>query len=195
MKNLIKVAFLAILAVMTVSCQKQVIYPTGQLPSNVPTGSNTANSISMWGEFVVTDAVMYMDNHETGEKTVYQHFNTGKTVSSMRLGGSLFDIETIEKNVTTYSFYQPINNTGRFVLNEDSTKLYDVNYMGQYTSIIENPKGNGQLMGGSSRPYSGWTTDFTNNVVTIHIEQMEGSYNGNNVSYYTELKLKKIKSW
>lgn len=195
MKNLAQILIVLSIAILTVSCRKQEVYPTSQLPSNVPTNSIPANSVSMWGEFVVTDAIMYVDNHETGEKTVYNHFDSGKSVSSLRIDGPMFDIEKIEKNVTTYAFYQPINSIGRFILNGDSTKLYDIKYSGSNKTIIEDPTSGIQLIGGSARPFNGWTTDYANGIIVIHIEELEGSLNGYNVHYYTELTLKKTKSW
>lgn len=195
MKNLAQILLILAITVLGTSCRKEVVNPTDQLPANVPTTSTAANSVSMWGEFLITDAVMYVDNHETGEKTVYQHFSNTKQESSLRLEGSMFDIETIKKNVTTYSFYQPTNSIGKFVLNEDTTKLYAVKYSGDSKTIIENPSTAIQLMGGSARPFNGWTVDYANEVIVIHIQEMEGSMNGYNVHYYTELTLKKIKSW
>lgn len=195
MKKIAQILAILAITLFTTSCRKEVITPTSQLPANVPTAPSSANSVSMWGEFVIIDAVMYVDNHETGQKTVYQHFSSTKLVSSLRMEGSIFDIETIEKNVTTYSFYQPINNIGRFILNGDTTKLYAVNYSGSNKTIIENPTSTTQLMGGSARPFNGWTVDYTNRIIKIHIQEMKGSMNGYNINYYTELTLKKIKSW
>lgn len=197
MKKLIYLLFVISTLVLGTSCKKEYPYPTNDYPANVPTVVDHSHDVSMWGKFVITDATMFVDNHETGEKTQYQHFGSGQTVSSLRLGGSIFDIETIEQNVTTYSFWEPTSNpgTGRFVLNDDTTKLYKVEYMGEHTSIIEDPSSTTTLMGGGSRPFSGWTTDFDNKLIVIHIQQMEGSLNGQNVTYYTELKLKKIEEW
>jgi len=196
MKKLIYLLFVVSTLVLGTSCKKEYAYPTNEYPSNIPVIDHT-HDLSMWGEFVITDAVMYMDNHETGVKTKYKHFDNTKTVSSLRLGGSIFEIENIEKNVTTYSFWKPIDNagTGRFVLNGDTTKLYLVQYTGVYTTIIEDSKSPVQLLGGSARPFKGWTTDFDNKMIIIHIQEMEGSLNGENVHYYTELTLKKIKEW
>jgi len=195
MKNLTRILLVLSIALSVVSCKKEIIYPTDELPAVVPVGPDTTNTVSIWGEFVITDAVMYVDNHETGQKTKYQHFSPTKSTSSLRMDGSMFDIENIEQNVTTYAFYRPLNGTGNFVLNGDTTKLYAVRYSGNNKTIIEHPTAFTQLMGGSSRPFSGWTTDLANKVIVIHIQEMEGSMNGYNVHYFTELTLKKVKSW
>lgn len=111
--------FIFIMVVLLfVSCKKEMIYPsdTYNIDFSTPTSGPT---ISLWGEFKVISAVMYIDNHETGEKLIFNHFDSTKLVSSMRWGGSLYDIETIIKDSTTYSFYKPIglSKYGRFVLN------------------------------------------------------------------------------
>jgi hypothetical protein len=84
---------------------------------------------------------------------------------------------------------------GKFMLNGDSTKFYMVNYMGPYTSIIEDPTHGQQNLGGSSRPFSGQTISKSENTIAIQIQEMEGSINGYNCHYWTQLKLKKIESW
>ena len=39
------------------SCEKEPIYPTDELPANIPSIA-AFQGISMWGEFIVIDAVM-----------------------------------------------------------------------------------------------------------------------------------------
>jgi hypothetical protein len=196
MKQLIiLIGFLVVL----VSCEKEVIYPTDhytKLPS--AGGYDTTNIVSNWGKFLLIDAVMYIDNSETGQKTSFNHFGTNKTVSSLRWGGSLFDIETIIKDVTTYSFWNTPtggNGMGRFVLNDDTSKYYMVNYMGSYTSIIEDPIHGQQNLGGSARPFNGYTISKSDMTVSIQIQEMEGNIGGYNCHYWTQLKFKKIQSW
>jgi hypothetical protein len=197
MKNsTLKLLFLILIGMLLffAACKKEVVYPTDQLPANVPTKS-TKRSVSTWGEFVIIDAVLWVENKETGVKTKYNHFNSTKSRSSLRWGGSQFDIETIIKDTTTYSFWSPIGNYGKFVLNGDTSRYYSVNYIGSYTSIIEDPTHGQQNLGGSSRPFSGITLDYDKQLVGITIEEMECSINGENCRYFTELTLKKIKSW
>lgn len=178
------------------SCRKKPIYPTDQLPANVPAGIDTTNSIGGWGKFLVIDAVMYVDDKQTGQHFVYNHFGTGKDTSSMRWGGAIYDIETIIKNQTTYSFWKPSGFDGKFVLNNDTTKYYLVHYMGSNRSIIEDPN-HGQLnMGGSARPFSGQTLNKANQTVVLQIQEMEGTdNNGHEIHYWTQLTLKKIQTW
>jgi len=193
----IKLYFLYIVAALLfVSCEKETIYPsdTYNLDFTSPVTSPTVN---LWGKFVVIDAIMYVDNNETGQKTVFHHFGPTKTSSSMRWGGSYYDIETIIKDTTTYSFYEPISypGYGRFVLNDDTTKRYAVYFVGQNRSIVEDPTNTTQLMGGSARPFSGQTVDYNNKIVRMQIQEMQGSINGYNCRYWTELTLKKIQEW
>jgi len=182
---------------LLLSCQKEVVYPTDQLPSNVPT-TDTSLSISSWGKFVVIDAYMYVDYHETGEQIRFNHFGVNKDTSSLIWGGSIYDIEEIIRGKTSYSFWKPSSfpGTGRFVLNDDTTKLYLVNYIGQYKTIIEHPNSTQQNLGGSARPFSGWTIDYNNQIVGIQIQEMEGfDSNGKSIHYWTELILEKVESW
>lgn len=194
MKNIILILAIAI---GLTSCKKEPIYPTDQLPANVP-HINTATGVNPWGKFLITDAVMYVENITTGTKTVYNHFSPTKSRSSLRIDGSLFDIETIIKDTTTYSFWKPTSypGTGKFVLNDDTTKFYRVNYIGTYTTIIEDPTHGQQNMGGSARPFSGQTISTANQTVGITIQEMTGTdSNGNSIHYWTQLTLKKTQSW
>ena len=194
-----RILFILGLGLFMVSCKKEYPYPTKDYNS-IPSagGYDTSKTVSRWGKFVIIDAVMYVDNHETGEKLVFNHFGVNKKVSSMRWGGSEFDIETIIQDSTTYSFWiTPTggNGMGKFMLNGDSTKFYMVNYMGPNTSIIEDPTHGQSNLGGSARPFSGQTISKADNTIAIQIQEMEGSINGYNCHYWTQLKLKKIQSW
>jgi hypothetical protein len=81
-------------------------------------------------------------------------------------------------------------------LNDDTTKLYLVNYIGQYKTIIEDPYSTQQNLGGSARPFSGWTIDYGKEIVGIQIQEMEGfDNNGKSIHYWTELILQKVESW
>jgi len=184
------------LCLLLFSCRKKEIYPTEQLPSNVPS-INETKSINSWGKFLIIDAVMYVQNNETNEKFVFNHFGPNKDTSSLRWGGSLFEIENIVKNKTTYSFWSPSSypGIGLFVLNGDTSKHYVVQYNGPSRSIIENPFYNEQLIGGSARPFSGQTIDYDNKIIAIQIEEVEASINGSNCKYWTQLTLKKIEEW
>ena len=196
MKELfILIGFLIVLT----SCEKEYPYPS-KYYTNVPTagGYDTTNLVNSWGKFVLIDAIMYIDNHETGKKTSYNHFGPNKNVSSLRWGGSLFDIEMIIKDVTTYSFWNTPtggNGMGKFVLNGDTSKHYMVNYIGSYHSIIEDPTHGQQNLGGSARPFSGYTISKSDMTVSIQIQEMEGNINGYNCHYWSQLTFKKIESW
>lgn len=80
---------------------------------------------------------------------------------------------------------------------EDTTKQYCIYFIGQNRSIVEDPIYgiSQQLMGGSSRPFSGQTVDYDNKIVRMQIQEMEGSINGYNCHYWSELTLLKIKEW
>lgn len=184
------------LALTFTSCKKEVIYPSDQLPANVPT-VDTAPTVSAWGKFLITDAVMYVEDMQTGQKLSYNHFGPNKDTSSMCWGGPLFDIEVVVRNKATYSFWRPdAMGFGKFVLNDDTTKLYCVKYTGQYTSIVEDPNGGQQNMGGSARPFSGQTVDYANKIVRMQIQEANGvDGNGHQIHYWTQLTLKKVQEW
>lgn len=199
MKKLsIKLLFLgAVAMILMSSCKKKPIYPTDELPKVYPTGIDTSLTVNPWGKFLITDAVMYVDDKETGQQFVYQHFGVGKDTSSLRWGGPMFDIETIVKNKTTYSFWKPIGyGTGKFELNGDSTKYYRVQYTGMYKSIIEDPNHGQSNMSGSARPFSGQTINKADGTIAIQIQEMNSTDgNGHAIHYWTQLTLKKIQSW
>jgi hypothetical protein len=199
MKNLLlKLLFLgAVAMILMSSCKKEVIYPTDQLPKVYPTGTDTSLTVNPWGKFLIIDAVMYVDDKETGQPFVYQHFAVGKDTSSLRWGGPEIDIETIVKNKTTYSFWKPIGyGTGKFELNGDSTKYYRVQYNGMYKSIIEDPDHGQSNLRGSARPFSGQTISKAEGIIAIQIQEMNGiDGNGHAIHYWTQLTLKKIQSW
>lgn len=198
-KLIFKVLFLS-LSVLFVSCKKEYVYPSDTYnikeESVIEGGGNT---ITQWGKFLILDAVMYVENKETGQKNVYNHFGPNKDTSSMRWGGSQFDIETIVKNKTTYSFYRPSSypGYGKFVLNGDTTKHYSVYYIGASKRIVEDPVYGmtQQLIGGGSRPFSGQILDFNQKLIYIQIQEMEISINGYNCRCWTQLTVKKIEEW
>jgi hypothetical protein len=177
------------------SCKKPYVYPSDTYP--VPKQEEPKKAISIWGKFVIIDAVMYVDNHETGEKKVYSHFGPNKTTSSLRWGGSIYEIEEIKKDTTSYSFWPPINTTGygKFVLNDDTSRHYAVYYVGTSKCIVEDPVRGQSLMGGSARPFSGQTISYKDSTVAMQIQEVEGSIDGYNCRYWTQLTLKKVKSW
>ena len=192
--------FIGTFLLLLTSCQPDAVLPTDTYPAGLGsmTSVDSGPTVSMWGRFKLISGVMYVDNHETGEHLIFNHFNSTKHVSSLRWGGSLFDIENIEENVTTYSFYQPMSypGYGKFVLNDDPTKHYAIYFVGSNKTIVEDPVYTGSaLMGGSSRPFSGQTVDYANGIIRIQIQEMEGSINGYNCHYWSELTFQKVAAW
>jgi len=192
-----KLLIYLVLSFSILSCQKEYPYPTDDY--SVAYTDDKQQRITHWGKFLVVDAVMYVENHETGTKYMFNHFDDVKVISSMRWGGSYFDIENISKNVTTWSFYRPLSeyDDGVFVLNDDEDKHYRFHFNGPYKSIIEDPIHgmDEQLMGGSARPYSGSILDYKNKLVSVRIQESEGSIDGYNCRYWTQLTLQKVEEW
>ena len=173
------------------SCTKQPL-PTQQLPSVIPTGTNTANTVSKWGEFVVIGAQMFVN--DIYERNYVYNYTAAKTSMLLASNASNLAIDSVQVGVTTYSFYQPISvpGTGNFVLNGDTSKHYLIQYTGQNMSIIDNPNNTVLLMGGSARPLmDAETVSYANQTISLKIDDATND----TCEYVTVLTFKKIKSW
>jgi len=172
------------------SCQKKIITPNVEPIVQV---ENVDSTISVFGEWLLVDGKMYIDNLDTGEKTVYGHFDNNKTVSSLRYEGVVFDFERIVKDSTTWTFIAPptIPNTGEFWLNNDSIQPYGFYLTTSNMTIVENGFGP-QKLGGSSRPISAYLNG-TDNQANFYVQETYGSIDGNNVKYFSELTFEKKK--
>ena len=175
------------------SCNKQNIQPNTQPPVQVD------QKIVIYGEWVLVGGSMYMENLETGQKTKYEHFGPGKTVSSLDYNGSDIPIEVIELNVTTWSFYAPpaVPGYGRFALNGDTLNPYGFYVTKNNWTIMENPQATASTtqMGGSTRPITATICNFSDSTAYFYIQEGYTSINNQNYSYISEIKFKKIKSW
>lgn len=193
MKTIIKILTLIVIIIQFTSCKKEFDYPTNRYGD--ATTVVDGDTIGRWGTFMVIDAVMYVENLETGEKQLYHHFNADKRISSLRWEGSIFPIETIIKDSTTYSFYQPrYGKYGKFVLNGDTSQHYCVYYMSMNQTIVEDPVYgmSQQMLGGSARPFSCSVSNAKEKILEMWIQETYGSINGYNVRYWTILKLRKV---
>lgn len=198
MKNLfIKFFVFTVIVLSLASCKKEELKPNNGVVIEQPNGDEL--TISQWGKFLVIDGVMFVHNLETNEKKMYHHFDSIKKQSSLRWGGSMFDIENIYKDSTTYSFWKPSSfpGYGKFVLNGDTTKHYAVYYCGFNKAIVEDPiyGMTQQLLGGSSRPFSGQLLNYDEKTVVIQIQEAYNSIDGYNCRYWSQLTLKKIEEW
>jgi hypothetical protein len=198
MKNLfIKFFVFTVIVLSLASCKKEELKPNNGVVIEQPNGDEL--TISQWGKFLVIDGVMFVHNLETNEKKMYHHFDSIKKQSSLRWGGSMFDIENIYKDSTTYSFWKPSSfpGYGKFVLNGDTTKHYAVYYCGFNKAIVEDPVYGmtQQLLGGSSRPFSGQLLNYDEKTVVIQIQEAYNSIDGYNCRYWSQLTLKKIEEW
>lgn len=192
MKNYLLI--LVIVAMTIMSCKKEVIYPTDQIPSKVPTISEYDGGVGKWGEFLLIGSRKMVTNTTNGVKTYYDDFGNGSR-SSLRWGGSNYEFETIIKDTTTWSFWKPDGIDGKFVLNGDTTKFYLVRYSTNYTSIIEDPNHGQQNLGGSSKPISGETVDLGNKIIRIYVQTGYATINNVDCEYFSELTFKKTKEW
>ena len=187
MRNLLVVLGL-FLAIGFTSCNKEYIQPANEVVEEAGTIDET---VSVFGEWLLVDGKMYIENLETGEKTVYNHFDVSKNVSSLRYEGIMFEFERIVKDSTTWTFIAPPNipNTGEFWLNNDSIQPYGFYLTTSNMSIVENSTGP-QQMGGSSRPLSAYLNGVPNQA-NFYVQETYASINGENVKYFSELTFEK----
>lgn len=191
MKNLIYLLAVS-LVLITSSCQKENIQPTVQPEQSI-------QEIRLYGKWLLVGGSMYMTNLETGQKTKYDHFGPNKTISSLDYNGSDIELETIEVNVTTWSFYQPpaVPGYGEFVLNGDMQTPYGFYVTKNNWTIMEHPQStaSNMQMGGSSRPISSEICNYSDSTAYFYVQEGYTSINGQNYSYISELKFRKIESW
>jgi hypothetical protein len=185
--------------ILLFSCNKEVTSVDGGVTSNL------VGSISIYdGKWVVRDAKMYLLNEQNGDKIFYDHFSSTKTSSSLRISGSILDIETIVKDSTTWEFFKGYNGIGTFVLNSDYSNEYGFQQSGNsYFRIIENPQNNPN---GSENDLNGSSVPFTpkylgNNKIEIRLYYVhegvnfilpDGSTNNAPTYYFTKIIMEKI---
>lgn len=191
MKSLIYLIIVA--SLVLVSCKKENLNPNPQIPTQVN------QEIRLYGKWLLVGGSMYVENIETGEKTKYDHFGPGKTTSSLNYDGSVFAIEVLELNTTTWSFYEPpaVPGFGDFVLNGDIQHPYGFYVTKNNWTIMEHPQSTSSntQMGGSSRPISASICNYSDSTVYFYVQEGYTSINNQNYTYISELKFKKIESW
>lgn len=185
-----KFIYILIAISVLVSCKKEEIKPIEE-PKKVE------NEIRIYGKWILLDATMYVENLETHEKTSYAHFDANKTVSSLRYSGAQFEFEVIEKDVTTWEFYQPnyVPGYGQFVLNGDTTNPFGFYVTKSEWTIVEHPTTNNPQIGGSSRPIESYLHSYNDSICNFYVQLSYESINGYNCKYFTEMRMKKIQGW
>ena len=190
MKNLIYILVLS--TFFLISCKKEEIKPISQ---EIEEAGTTEEGILLYGKWKLISGKMYVENMETGEKTVFDHFSSTKTTSSLRYSGAQFEFETIKQNVTTWEFYAPPNwqGYGEFVLDGDTTQPYGLYILDENWSVIEHPTATTSTMqlGGSSRPLQAVVTDYGSNQVAFIVQEAYEAIDGYNCNYYSELIFEK----
>lgn len=184
--------FYLLLAIFTISlssCHKEDIKTNAD---NVNDVGNIDKTISIFGTWTLVSGKMYMENLETGEKIVYNHFDSIKRVSSLRYSGYMFDLERIVADSTTWTFVAPPNipNTGEFWLNNDSLRPYGFYVTNSNMSITEWSTGESKL-GGSSRPIHAYIYDYSKKQVSFFIQEAYENIDGVNFKYFSELIFQK----
>ena len=188
--------FILIFALFFVSSQKESITPT-ETQKVVDT---TKEEIRLYGEWLLLDAKMYVENIETHEKTVFNHFDANKTTSSLRYSGSLYEIEDIEQNITVWGFKQPnfVPGNGEFILNRDTIQPYGFYVTKSNWTIVEHPlayMNGGNQIGGSARPIEALIVNYKENIVNFYVQMAYENIDGWNCKYFNELTMIKITEW
>lgn len=189
MKKLLLV-LLAVLFIGFSSCKKdelEVITPQEQVEETP--------EVSLIGKWLLIDGQMFFTNLETNEKTVYNHFGPGRTVSSLRYSGIIFEIEEIEQFVTVWEFGEPKSIPGYadFYLNYDYEHPLAVYITRDSRRIVEHPlttNPEDMQLGGSARPFNDYVID--DHTIMIQIQEGYETINGYNYVYFSELKFEKI---
>ncbi len=194
LKNMKNLLYSIIVVFSLISCQKEEIKPNNQV-----TTQEQPQEIRLYGKWLLVGGSLYLENIETHQKTKYDHFGPGKTISSLDLDGSDIEIEDIELNVTTWAFYQPytVPGYGKFVLNNDTIQPYGFYVTKHNWSIVEHPQStqSNMQMNGSSRPISAVICNMSDTTVYFYIQEDYTSIDNMNYKYISELKFKKIESW
>ena len=185
--------FIILFSFTLVSCEKE------ELEDDQPVEEvNTIedDTIRIYGKYLLLSGKMYVTNLVTNEKIVYDHFDANKTVSSLRYGGSQYEIEDIEKNVTTWEITPPphVPGYGEFILNGDVVEPYGFYVTRSNWTIVEHPNTQTQQIGGSSRPLDGYLVNKSDSTVVFRLQETYENINGYNSKYVSELTFKKIKN-
>jgi hypothetical protein len=185
MKNIV---FL-FLVISLFSCKKEDVKPV----------SVKNDQVSIYGTWVVVEATMFFENVETGSKYKYSHFSDTKSRSSIRFGGSLYPIESIIKDSTTYEINRPYSEPGssEFIVNNDSLNPYHFYQTASYYQLIEDPGCMDRKclrFGGSAIPLIFYhDNDGDTLTMNLKIHEAYTVINNYNTKYFTEIKLYKIK--
>jgi hypothetical protein len=125
-------------------------------------------------DWVLTHGYIYIDNLDSQEKDVYEHFGANKYKSSTSIFDSSFVLmDSLHKDVTNWKF-----NNGTFSLNDNH--IFDYEYNSFSNTYI--PYG---LNGGTSRPIQVITV--TDNILVVRVAERYNSYNNTNYNYWSIL--------
>jgi len=159
--------FLALMVIFT-SCKKEEL----EKPNN--TNINTSGNYTPEGvTWVVSQAIVYVENLDNGAKSVYDHFGPNKFKSCLAIyGESNVKMDSIKQNLTTWFF-----SNNKFTLN--GTEQF--NYT-NYDDRVLSPIG---LHGGTARPIEMINVNSVSMTVKVH--EAYGNDGVNNFKFWTIL--------
>lgn len=149
-----------------VSCKKEELKPINDNTVNV---NNAPFEGVLW---VLSEARLYVENMDNGEKYVYSYFGGSITEANTHVFSSTVNpIDSIKQNFTSWYFQN-----GTFTLNGGNSYQY-TEFEGTFTVV--------GLEDGSSRPIT--PTHVTTDAMTVIFHESYGSDGVNNYNYYSEL--------
>lgn len=184
--------FLLLVITLLFSCKKEPI-EYNDVHEDVE-DTIDGSGITLEGKWVLVGGQMYVTNLDNNVKTRYSHFSNVKTHSSMRMGGSIYRIEELYIDSTTWTFRKyPNSPYGKFYLNNDSVNYYGMQISSYGNRITESMEVNiPTKMGGSAKPFRAFINDFEEEIIDVKVHEGYNNDGANNFNYYSILQFKKL---
>lgn len=159
---------------------------------------DTTPVLNLFNKWVIVGGDMMIVDLETNDTTYHDHF-TNSDSSSLRFGGSMFEIESIALG-TTWEWVQRggYGMNHRFIIDDDTADAYAFNItISNYWTIIEHPEStlNGipsLKMGGSARPITGVTLDYYQGLASIGLQMHYFSHNNRNYTAFNRITIQLV---
>jgi len=184
--------FLFLIIPLLLSCKKDEI-EYNDIHVDVE-DSIDGTGITLEGSWVLIGGQMYVTNLDNNVKTRYAHFSDEKTHSSMRMDGSIYRIEELYVDSTTWTFRKYSDSPyGKFYLDKDSVNYYGMQISTYANRITEAMEVNlPRKMAGSAKPFRAFVNDLEYQIIDIKVHEAYTNDGVNNFNYYSILQFKKL---
>ena len=167
MKNFIRIIFLALLILSTVSCKKEVIEKPH---NNIVNIEDSAELVGI--NWVLSDGRIYIENLDNNDQSYFDHFGVGQNISTL----DPFDVSNIPfdnlvQDITTWNF-----GNSNFTLDGSNSYTQSGSLVAVTVSGLED---------GSSRPII--ILELTEDRLTVQVGGGYGSDGVSNYNYYSTL--------